>query len=74
MTNLYREFSRLFAPDPLLAGEVTAVSAVDVTVELPDGALIKARGEATLGDKVFVRGGAIEGPAPNVASVTVIEV
>jgi len=74
MTNLYQAFARLFARDPLLVGEVVATSAVDVTVELPDGALIKARGTATIGDKVFVRGGAIEGPAPNVASVTVIEI
>lgn len=74
MTNLYREFARLFAPDPLLAGEVVATSDVDVTVELPDGSLIKARGAATVGDMVFVRGGAVEGPAPAVASVTVIEI
>lgn len=73
MTNLYRAFARLFAPDPLLVGEVVAVSAIAVTVELPDGALISARGTATVGDKVFVRGGAIEGSAPNVA-VTVIEI
>lgn len=73
MTNLYKQFAGLFAPDPLLVGTVTAFDAVSVTVELPDGSLIKARGEAAINDKVFVRAGAIEGPAPNV-TVTEIEV
>lgn len=73
MTNLYAAFARLFAPDPLLVGEVIDASAIDVTVELPDGAVIKARGTATVGDKLFVRGGAIEGSAPDV-EVTVITI
>lgn len=71
MTNLYRKFAGLFAPDPLLAGEVVAADAVGVTVQLPDGALLKARGTATVGGKVFVRAGAVEGPAPDVEVVEI---
>lgn len=71
MTNLYRQFAKLFAPDPLLVGEVLATDAMSVTVELPDGSLIKARGTASVGDKVFIRAGAIEGPAPDVAVVEI---
>lgn len=73
MTNLYRQFANLFAPDPLLVGTVTAIAGTSVTVTLPDGALIQARGSATPGDKVFVKAGVIEGQAPNVA-VTEIEI
>jgi hypothetical protein len=42
-------------------------------VELPDGTQISARGEATLSERVFVRDGAIEGPAPTLP-VEIIEV
>lgn len=73
MTNLYRQFAALFAPDPLLVGEVIAVDAASATVELPDGTLITARGTASVGAKVFVKGGAIEGPAPSMP-VVLIEV
>jgi len=34
------------------------------TITLPGGGKLQARGEATQGQRVFVRDGAIEGPAP----------
>lgn len=71
MTNLYRQFAKLFAADPLLVGEVLATDTIGCTIELPDGSLVKARGTASVGDKVFVRSGAIEGPAPDVAVVEI---
>ena len=71
MTNLYRQFARLFAPDPLLVGTVVGANAAGVIVRLPDGSLIPARGTASGGQKVFVRGGAIEGTAPDLALVEV---
>jgi hypothetical protein len=71
MTNLYRQFARLFAPDPLLVGEVVEVGNAGILVELPDGARLAARGAATLGSKVFVRTGAIEGVAPDVPVVEI---
>lgn len=65
MPNLYKEFLALI-PDPALqVGTVQAISQGIVTLVMPGGALLKARGDATLGQRVFVRGGVIEGQAPN---------
>ena len=71
MSNLYRKFRELIPDAPLLVGEVVSTS--PLRVELPDGSLIPARGEATLGALVFVRDGAIEGPAPTLP-VELIEI
>lgn len=71
MTNLYRQFAKLFAADPLLVGAVLATDTIGCTIELPDGSLVKARGEATVGAKVFIRAGVVEGPAPDVAVVEI---
>lgn len=71
MANLYVEFQRLTEPAPLLVGTITAVDADGVTVQLPDGATIRARGSGAVNDTVFVRGGVIEGPAP---ALSVVEI
>lgn len=62
MSNLYRKFRALIPDAPLLVGVVTSVD--PVRVQLPDGSLIAPRGAAELGEAVFVRDNAIEGPAP----------
>lgn len=73
MRNLYRAFLDLI-PDPALqTGEVISIANNIALIELPGGGEIKARGEATVGQKVFVRGGVIEGQAPNL-TVELIEV
>lgn len=71
MSNLYRKFRALIPDAPLLVGVVT--SAAPVRVQLPDGSLIAPRGSAELGEAVFVRDNAIEGPAPALP-VEIIEV
>lgn len=71
MSNLYRKFRALIPDAPLLVG--TVVATMPLRVELPDGTQIPARGEATLSERVFVRGGAVEGPAP-LLPVELIEV
>lgn len=71
MSNLYRKFRELLPDAPLLVGEV--LSLAPVRVELPDGSVITARGEATVGQQVFVRDGAVEGQAPALA-VELIEI
>ena len=43
------------------------------SIELPGGGVLKARGDATTGQQVFVRGGVIEGTAPNLP-VELIEI
>lgn len=69
--NLYAKFKALLPADPLLVGTVTATA--PLRVQLPDGTILAVRGEAMMGQSVFVRGAVIEGPAPAL-SVTVIEV
>ena len=71
--NLYKRFVQLFPDDPLLVGTVTAVETGRVVVALPSGGVLNAHGEATIGQNVFVRGGVIEGLAPNL-SVVLIEI
>lgn len=71
MANLLAQFRSLLPQSPLLVGEVTAIAGGIATVELPDGSIVSARGDATVGDQVFVRGGAIEGQAPDLAFVAI---
>lgn len=71
MSNLFKKFRSLIPSDPLLVGTVTATD--PLRVQLPDGTLTPARGEATLGQRVFLRAGAIEGDAPELP-VELIEV
>ena len=63
-TNLWKRLKQLLPDAPLLVGEVFSVSTYGAIVELPDGAFVSVRGEATVGQKVFIRDGLIEGPAP----------
>lgn len=70
MLNLHRQFLDLLPERPLLVGDVLSISDGVATVQLPGGGLIQARGEASTGQRVFVRDGAIEGPAPTLSYVT----
>lgn len=69
-TNVYRQFLDLLPRRPLLVGEVAAIGAGVVTVDLPGGGQVQARGTAPLGQRVFVRDGALEGEAPALTYVT----
>lgn len=69
MANLLKEFQSLLPGSPLLVGDVLSVTANIATIELPDGAQITARGSATVGQRVFVRDGMVEGPAPSLTYV-----
>ena len=62
--NLFRQFLDLIPNPALQVGTVQSISDGVATLEMPGGGLLKARGEASVGDKVFVRAGVIEGPAP----------
>ena len=63
MHNVYEQFLQLLPNPPLQAGTVTEVGAGVVTVQLPGGGVVKARGAAGLGQKVFVRDGTVEAVA-----------
>ncbi|WCM88513.1 hypothetical protein [Acidovorax sp. NCPPB 3576] len=69
MRNAYREFLDLMPPRPLQVGEVTAVVAGVATVAMPGGGVLQARGDVQAGQRVFVRDGVIEGPAPSLPYV-----
>ena len=45
------------------------VSGGVATITLPGGGVLQARGEATAGQRVFVRDGVIEGEAPTLTYV-----
>lgn len=65
--NLWRRFQELLPTDPLLVGEVLAHNADGTsTLEAPDGAVYRARGQSVaVGNNAFVRGGVVQGPAPD---------
>ncbi len=69
--NPYKRLRDLFPSPRLQVGTVVAVGTDAVTIELPDGARTRARGEATVGTRVYVRDGVIEGLAPDLLIVTI---
>lgn len=71
MANLLQQFKSLLPDSPLLVGDVLSISNNILAIELPDGSQITAKGVATVGQRVFVRGGMIEGLAPTLAYVEV---
>lgn len=71
--NLFKKFRDLIPEPPLLVGDVVAYADGVATIEEPGGGLSNARGDATVGDRVFFRNGVIEGPAPSLP-VELIEV
>ncbi len=73
MHNLYEQFRQLIPDPPLQAGTVVNVGSGVVTVALPGGGLIRARGNAVVGQKVFVRDDAVEGIAPSL-TLEIIEI
>lgn len=73
MHNLYEQFRQLLPDPPLQAGTVTEVGSGVVIVQLPGGGLVRARGSAELGQKVFVRDGMVEAIAPSL-TLEIIEI
>lgn len=71
-TNIYRALIDLLPQPTLQVAEVTAAHADGtVTVEYPGGSTQRVRGQASTGQKVFVRAEAVEGVAP---SLPVVEI
>lgn len=69
MRNIYREFLDLIPGGVLDVGDVVAVGTGVVTVLLPGGGTLQARGQATVGQRVFVMDGVVQGPAPTLSYV-----
>ena len=73
MHNLYEQFRQLIPEPPLQAGTVGGGGSGVVTGALPRGGVIRARGSAGIGQKVFVRDDVIEGGAPTL-TLEIIEI
>lgn len=59
-----RRLQDLVASPPLEVGDVSAVADGIATLTLVGGGVVHARGAATVGQRVYVRGQVIEGVAP----------
>jgi hypothetical protein len=71
-TNLYRALRDLLPEPALLVATVTAINADDtLTVTFPGGGTQRVRGDAAVNDRVFVRAGVVEGPAPALTLLTI---
>lgn len=70
-TNPFSRLQRLLAPAPLLAGTVVSGAGEQWVVQLPGGAEISVRGQASVGSAVFVRGGVIESTAVVLTDVNI---
>lgn len=71
--NIWKEFQQLIPGNPLLAGKVLSHNADGTsTVRLPDGALMRARGQSVaVGSSAFVRAGRVEDAAPDLPQVEI---
>ena len=73
MHNLYQQFRALLPHAPLQVGTVVAIAPGVVSVQLPGGGRLNARGQAELGQNVFVRNCVVEAIAPSLP-VEVIDI
>lgn len=65
LRNPLAQFLALLPARPLQVGTVSAITTGGTaTIDLPGGGQVQARGTTTVGSRVFVRDGAIEGNAP----------
>lgn len=68
--NPYKRLLGLLPTRPLLVGTVLSVTGGVARIQEPGGGIGTARGEATVGERVYFRDGVIEGPAPNLTFVS----
>ncbi len=65
LRNPFAAWADLFGAGPLQVGTVASVDGGVATIDLPGGGRLRARGDASIGARVFVRDNVIEGPAPS---------
>ncbi|MDX9716127.1 MAG: hypothetical protein RBT67_02000 [Thauera sp.] len=59
-SNPYKRLRALIPTAPRLYGVVQSAEAGVAVIQLPDGALVRVIGEASIGDAVFFRDGVVE--------------
>ena len=69
--NIYNRLIGMLPSNRTDVGEVIQVYSDGVLVLLQTGGYLRVMGQATVGSKVFVKNGAVVGPAPSLAGVTV---
>ena len=69
--NLYRELLEIMPAQALQVGVVQSIADGTATVELAGGGIVRARGNATVDQTVYVRDGVIEGTAPTLTVVSI---
>lgn len=70
LTNPFAAWMSLQPPKRRQVGTVLMVDGSVITVELPSGGRLQVIGQATVGDRVFVRDGLIEGEAPTLTYIS----
>jgi hypothetical protein len=73
LRNPTRRLLDLVGSPPLEVGDVASITDGIAAIDLQGGGTVHARGAATVGQRVYVRGGTIEGPAPSLP-VDLVEV
>lgn len=66
-----RRLQDLVASPPTEVGDIASFTDGIARVNLVGGGFVNARGVGTAGQRVYVRGGVIEGPAPSLPVDTV---
>jgi hypothetical protein len=70
-SNLYKRLRNIIPEPRLLVGAVISTSEGTARIQLPDGSIVQARGEAAIGQNVYLRDGVIEGEAPALPAVQI---
>lgn len=69
MSNIYKRILEILPSEPRDKGQVVSVHTGGAIVELMSGARVRVRGDASVGEHVWIRGGVIEGSAPSLTGV-----
>ena len=69
--NPYKRLMAAFRTDVVDVGTVIDTGDDGVLVQLLTGGTLKVRGTAGVGSHVYIRGGVIEGPAPDLEGVEI---
>jgi hypothetical protein len=70
--NVWALFKELLPRDPLLIGTLTSTDGTTSVMTLIDGGVVSVRGTGTVSGKYYIRGGRIEGEAPDMTAQEVV--